>query len=454
MLHPAKLSRLIMRLLAIPTTLGLGILLSSASQTSNQNQLYQEGQTLFKRSFKVEEGFGYRLGNPETVFFERQLGPDAKSCLECHNLKGVGGAAGNRKNVWVGIDPGLERRVDRANIRNSTALWGIGAVQALAQEMTTELQQQRKQAVEQAKAIGQPVRVSLNSKGVSFGSLTAQPTGEIDTSQIEGVDRGLVIKPFHAKGTRETIRRFTIEAAWRHHGLEAPELLKRRYPLQKNWEQYDHDEDGVINEIRTEQITALSVFQALLPTPRLALPNNPREREIAVQGQKLFTANCAQCHIPSLTLTVASVTIEGGMGTPPTQLDLLKGYPETPAVLQNKQGKVEVPLYSDLKRHEMGATLREKNGQLSDDKVTGVDPSVFITAKLWGVADSAPYLHDGRAATLREAILAHGGEAQAARQTFEKASPQEQDALLTFLHSLKAPEPNPTPKSPQRQNEG
>ncbi len=60
----------------------------------------------------------------------------------------------------------------------------------------------------------------------------------------------------------------------------------------------------------------------------------------------------------------------------------------------------------------------------------------FRTAPLWGVARSAPYLHDGRAATLEEAIAAHGGEASQARDAFLVLGPLERAALLAYLALL------------------
>jgi CxxC motif-containing protein (DUF1111 family) len=84
-----------------------------------------------------------------------------------------------------------------------------------------------------------------------------------------------------------------------------------------------------------------------------------------------------------------------------------------------------------LKRHDMGAQLAESTGGPLDRQ--------FITARLWGIADTAPYLHDGRATTLTDAILLHGGEAQAARDGFAALSPQGRLALLAFLRSLRTP---------------
>ena len=67
------------------------------------------------------------------------------------------------------------------------------------------------------------------------------------------------------------------------------------------------------------------------------------------------------------------------------------------------------------------------------------------TPPLWGVADSAPYMHDGRASTLLEAITMHGGEATGTRDRFLLLSHQDREALLMFLGTLVAP---PVPSQP------
>jgi CxxC motif-containing protein (DUF1111 family) len=97
----------------------------------------------------------------------------------------------------------------------------------------------------------------------------------------------------------------------------------------------------------------------------------------------------------------------------------------------NDQGGLDVPLFSDLKRHNMGPGLAEFNGD-----------AMFTTARLWGVADSAPYLHDGRALTLTDAILMHGAEgseAAPAVDRFKGLAPDEKDALIAFLGTLHTP---------------
>jgi CxxC motif-containing protein (DUF1111 family) len=97
-------------------------------------------------------------------------------------------------------------------------------------------------------------------------------------------------------------------------------------------------------------------------------------------------------------------------------------------------GGMLVRMFSDLKRHDMGPELAE-DFQLADSQRN----HEFITAKLWGVADTAPYLHDGRALTLEEAIVLHGGEAEAARDAFLRLNSKEKNELLLFLRTLRNP---------------
>ena len=87
-------------------------------------------------------------------------------------------------------------------------------------------------------------------------------------------------------------------------------------------------------------------------------------------------------------------------------------------------------LYGDLKRRDMGQGLAESIDE------TGSGASVFLTENLWGVGSTAPYLHDGRATTLTEAILEHGGDAEASKQAFRDLPPEEQRDLIAFLNNL------------------
>ena len=115
-----------------------------------------------------------------------------------------------------------------------------------------------------------------------------------------------------------------------------------------------------------------------------------------VLGQQLFDQiGCGKCHVPSL-----------------------------PA--ENRR----VYLYSDLLLHDMGPALDDKFEQ---GDARGRD---WRTTPLRGLGLRARYLHDGRATSLREAIVAHGGEAEIIQQRFMKLSDNEQHALYQFLNSL------------------
>jgi CxxC motif-containing protein (DUF1111 family) len=89
-----------------------------------------------------------------------------------------------------------------------------------------------------------------------------------------------------------------------------------------------------------------------------------------------------------------------------------------------------VGLYGDLKRHRMGQGLAE-----SIDEV-GTGASTFLTENLWGVGSTAPYLHDGRATTLTEAILEHSGEADASRAAFVALPAADRESVIAFLENL------------------
>ena len=92
--------------------------------------------------------------------------------------------------------------------------------------------------------------------------------------------------------------------------------------------------------------------------------------------------------------------------------------------------------YTDLLLHDMGEDL-------ADDRPDGqANGREWRTPPLWGIGlvqvvnGHTRFMHDGRARNLEEAILWHGGEAEAAREVFKGLSRKEREALLAFLNSL------------------
>lgn len=105
-------------------------------------------------------------------------------------------------------------------------------------------------------------------------------------------------------------------------------------------------------------------------------------------------------------------------------------------------GSIDVPLYSDLRRHRMGDALSESFTQGTDAPGVVVPGDEYLTRPLWGVADTAPWMHDGRALTLTEAILMHAGTESEANDTvamFEALTKSQQAAVREFLRSLRLP---------------
>ena len=101
-----------------------------------------------------------------------------------------------------------------------------------------------------------------------------------------------------------------------------------------------------------------------------------------------------------------------------------------PKAVLSSHGLRKAVLYTDLLLHDMGPALADG---IVQGEATG---SEFRTSPLAGVVFSAPYLHDGSAATLDAAILAHGGEGTIARNLFNALSPTERGQLRAFLESL------------------
>ena len=237
----------------------------------------------------------------------------------------------------------------------------------------------------------------------------------------------LVVRPFGRKGDNSSVRVFDRGALGFHHGMQAVEVVG---------EGVDDDGDGVADEILVGELSALHVFGVNLERP----VQRGKRRSVVKQGfQNFLGAGCADCHVPALQtesrlLHLAFPEVEEDPSANVfLTIDLVAG---SAGFRPNGAGGVEVELFSDLKRHDMGPELAETTGD-------PLDP-FFITPRLWGVADTAPYLHDGRALTLRDAISMHGGEGAQAAATFDAMAPSEQQKLIALLLSLR------TPRDPSR----
>lgn len=427
------------------------------------------GMKLFTTPFTKADGFGdgpaafnaadrHKNGGRTSLqgngTFLRINGLDSQTCLECHSVLsrasipmtfGIGGV-GNINNTVLGgggatfvnanddigqiNNPGSLGTTGANNINGRTInppfVFGSGGVELAGNEMTTDLQALAASIAGTANA-----SVALVTKGISFGTLTTDGDGNFVTGAVEGIDSNassstfLVVQPFGRRGNNITTRTFDLDAMQFHMGMQPVELF----------DVPDSDGDGVSDEVLIGEMSALNIFSATLERPFQS-----KVRGKAREGRQLFSDNgCVECHTPALQTNSRSLGVRFPeiAQNPSDKVYLNIDLSKKPTKFKkNNQGGIEVALFADLKRHSMGTSLAEFDGN-----------TFFTTARLWGVADTAPYLHDGRALTLKSAITLHGAdgsEAKPAVDNFLASSDEQQHALLAFLGTLK------TPKNPAK----
>lgn len=429
----------------------------SAGRVTLQEVL-DHGEALFAANLNTCDG----QGRPATTgagdkraatqpAFIRTSAPEANSCAGCHNMPFVGGAGDIVANVFVlaqAADPVLHLLDPTTfNERNTLGMFGSGAIELLAREMTEDLQEQRRIAPDGAHV--------FMTKGVSFPVVIEN--GEVVSA--EGVDTDLVVKPFHQSGSVISLREFTVNAFNHHHGLQAEE----RFDLSEaRGLQDDHDEDGVVRELTIGDITAATLWQATLPIPGRVLPKDKEGQRAVKRGAEVFEElACSSCHMPSMTLDFPVFTEPSGLNPVGTHADQ-EALVAIDLVLETAGPKLEVaPMggvivraYTDFKRHNLcdpadavdavrhfcNETLDQ--GRPAQDGRPGAE--FFLTRRLWDVGNSAPYGHRGDLTTIAEAIQAHGGEARAMRDGFMAAPRADQLALVRFLKSLQVLPPSET----------
>lgn len=449
-------------------------------------KLLNHGQKLFTAVWTAQEGGGRPLtkgtGAPISdpsdplVFprnFNRISAPDANSCAGCHAQPfGIPGGGGDIvANVFVlgqrfdfatfdatellptkgSFDEGglLATQQSIANSRATLGMFGSGYIEMLARQMTAELQAERDSTPPGGSA-------SLSSKGVSFGTIARRADGTWDTSHVEGIPAtslgtsgqtppSLVIRPFHQAGRVISLREFSNNAFNHHHGIQSTE----RFGIDT-----DPDGDGFKNEMTRADVTAVTIFQAAMAVPGRVIPNDLEIEAAIWRGEQRFESiGCAQCHVPSLPLAKGGsiftepnpYNVAGNLRpgeAPLLSVDLNDDDLPQPRLKPSKQGIVDVPAYTDLKLHDICAGPDDPNIEPLD--MNQPNGSVgffagnrkFITRKLWGSANEPPYFHHGQYTTLRQAVLAHAGEALSSRQGFEALSESDKDSVIEFLKSL------------------
>jgi CxxC motif-containing protein (DUF1111 family) len=221
------------------------------------------------------------------------------------------------------------------------------------------------------------------------------------------------------KGQTSNLEEFVLTACSVELGLEVPGHPQAGIPHAPAYKAPGRDLDE-------SECAALVAFVRSLPAPRRHTPAERREEATIRAGEEAFrSVGCAACHVPKL-------------------------------------GDVE-GLYSDLLLHDMGDSLgdsgaygvfvndgpspgsgmapgedgKDRPGAKKDDE--GAGRLEWRTPPLWGFRDSGPYLHDGRAENLEQAVAFHDGQATRSAQRFFMLSSKQRQKIEVFLKSLTAP---------------
>lgn len=223
---------------------------------------------------------------------------------------------------------------------------------------------------------------------------------------------------FGWRGQTSSLKQFVMGACANELGLRVETSDQALDPLDP-----EHKSPGV--DLDQRQCETLIAYVGDLPAPAEQRPTTKVGQEHWTAGSRLFSRlGCAVCHVPKL-------------------------------------GQV-AGIFSDLLLHDMGPDLSDRASAnfpgmsnelpLIVNRYYGGPQSIFTpppplamrqwrTPPLWGVSESAPYLHDGRAATLDDAISLHSGEALAAKRKYVALGGDSRDKLLTYLQSLGQPTP-------------
>jgi hypothetical protein len=448
----------------------------------------RRGRQLFQRKFTLEQGLGPRVSANASgdIGAIRMLGAGlVDSCAGCHGRPR--GAAGFGGDV-----------VTRPDSRDAPHLFGLGLVEQIAEEITADLRQQKAEALDAAvngTSPGQselcsrnptnpacggtppgPRTVDLESKGIRFGRLTALPNGTVDTSEVDGVDADLRVKPFFHQGGTISMREFIIGAFKAEMGLESPDEVLCAVtepgastpitstsgfvfdPTKDTYERppvcgtsVDGDGDGVVNEIPTAIIDHFEFY--LLNYFKAGLG---RQTARTQQGLVLMhQIGCTGCHKQDIRIEsdrrVADVETsfdpQNGIfnrlfATAETRfVPVADGFVDpndgvAHAILEPQGESFLVEnIFADFKRHDLGPSFHER--EYSDNASGGTTRvTEFMTEPLWGVGSTGPYGHDGRSINLEEVILRHGGEAERARDRFAQLNDTDRTKILEFLNTL------------------
>jgi CxxC motif-containing protein (DUF1111 family) len=375
------------------------------------------------------------------------LGPmfNERSCVACHGQKGPGGAGPNSKNVrlltvtrsrpaddrsfkvdeLLAYNPGFRDGSSVVLHRQSTQPGYEHWLRTPADGGPDTIRSTVAQLIENPVTAGSRRQIAFQSESFSLFERNTPPLfgmGLMDsipeeaivaasekkfppfpeiTGRVGRLSDGRVGR-FGWKAQVDTLENFVLAACAGELGLEVPGHRQSIDPRDPSYR-------APAPDMTEEECDALVWYVAALPAPEELRPRSVRDAHNVPLGRSIFNRiGCSACHSARL-------------------------------------GPAD-EIFSDLLLHDMGSSLSDSGAYYGSG---GSSPGFLArgtewrTPPLWGLRDSAPYLHDGRAPNLESAIRWHGGEATSTAQRYARLQTWERRALHTFLNSLVAPKPSP-----------
>ena len=372
--------------------------------TADELSAFERGRDLFVKRFKPSEG----------------LGPlyNATSCSSCHSTPVAGGTSQLYRNFYIAQYgfaapflfnlPGLPSPIVPAFGGSSSAgPFSLERGRMVIPETFAGL------PVKQDQRNAIPIFGTGMFEFISNETILANADPEdLDNDGISGRanNDGAGMGRFGSKSQSNNIELFTRAPLFNHMGITSNPVqgaagtvsLGHGALLQGSASPNSptSDDDGIPDpEMPSTELADLISFSRFLAPPQKK-PFN----DAALRGESSFDqVGCTSCHIPSLP---------------------------------SSKGPVEA--FTDLLIHDMGPELAGQVSFGSPQTATSGDStaSEWRTAPLWGTSHVGPYLHDGRAPTLNEAILMHGGEGQASRDAYSALTELQRQDILEFLRHL------------------
>jgi len=355
--------------------------------TTYESEQFVLGQALFNRAFTPEEGLGPLFNQV--------------SCSSCHDLPTSGGHGAEPVTKVSDFD---ERtgcnllKEDGGDLLQASVVPALRTAGILPERIpvsataVTELRAPALYGIGLVEAIeDEDILIKADPDDQDGDGISGRPGLGPDGS----------LGRFGNKAQHATLSEFIENAIRGEMGLTTPahpvEEMPNGLPLPEG-------SDPVPDpEIETSDLTLLSAYIGFLAQPPRRTLDSPEDQAASEEGRQIFAnIGCATCHTPTL----------------------VTGNHQSSA-LNRKRFRI----YSDLLLHDMGP-------ELASICAPGACPSEWRTTRLVGLYLRSEFLHDGRARSVRDAILMHGGEAESARYRFQDLTPELQQSVLLFLRTL------------------